>query len=277
VSLLGTMLRTETAKVAPAEDAAQAAEGARPAALDVAGVTHFYGKRKALDDVSFAVAPGTFTVLLGLNGAGKSTLFSLITRLYVTRTGAIKIFGYDVARQSSEALRRLGVVFQARTLDLELTVTQNLVYHAALHGIGPFEAKRRMVDVLARAGLADRAKEKVRNLSGGYIRRVEIARAFLHHPQLLLLDEPTVGLDIKARADIIAQVRSLVASEKIGVLWTTHLIDEIAATDSVVILHEGRVLEKGLASEILQRTGAPDMRTAFVKVTGADISQGDAP
>jgi ABC-2 type transport system ATP-binding protein len=267
--------RDETA-VTDSEAAAQPA-AALPAALDVAGVTHFYGKRKALDNVSFTVAPGTFTVLLGLNGAGKSTLFSLITRLYVTRTGSIKIFGYDVARQSGEALRRLGVVFQARTLDLELSVTQNLIYHAALHGIGPIEAKRRMVDVLARAGLADRAKEKVRSLSGGYIRRVEIARAFLHHPQLLLLDEPTVGLDIKARADIIAQVRSLVATEGVGVLWTTHLIDEIAPTDSVVILHQGQVLEKGLASEILARTGAADMRAAFVKVTGADISHGDAP
>jgi ABC-2 type transport system ATP-binding protein len=250
---------------------------ASPAALEVENVTHFYGKRKALDNVSFTVAPGTFSVLLGLNGAGKSTLFSLITRLYVNRSGTIKIFGYNVAKQSGEALRRLGVVFQARTLDLELTVTQNLIYHAALHGIGPFEAKRRMVDVLARAGLADRAKEKVRNLSGGYVRRVEIARAFLHRPQLLLLDEPTVGLDIKARADIIAQVRGLVADEGVGVLWTTHLIDEIAPTDSVVILHQGKVLDKGIASEILMRTGAPDMRSAFVKITGADIAQGEAP
>jgi ABC-2 type transport system ATP-binding protein len=248
-----------------------------PAALVVDGVTHFYGKRKALDNVSFTVAPGSFTVLLGLNGAGKSTLFSLVTRLYVTRTGAIKIFGYDVARQSSEALRRLGVVFQARTLDLELTVTQNLIYHAALHGIGPFEAKRRMAEVLARAGLADRAKEKVRNLSGGYIRRVEIARAFLHHPHLLLLDEATVGLDIKARADIIAQVRGLVAREGVGVLWTTHLIDEIAPSDAVVVLHQGKVLDNGLAADIIARTGAPDMRAAFVKITGAEINQGDAP
>lgn len=264
--------REET--VAKTPDAPPAAA---EAALEVAGVTHFYGKRRALDNVSFTVAPGTFTVLLGLNGAGKSTLFSLITRLYVNRSGTIKIFGYDVAKQSGEALRRLGVVFQARTLDLELTVTQNLIYHAALHGIGPFEAKRRMVDVLARAGLADRAREKVRNLSGGYIRRVEIARAFLHHPHLLLLDEPTVGLDIKARADIIAQVRDLVATEGLGVLWTTHLIDEIAPSDCVVILHQGKVLDKGVASEILARSGAPDMRSAFVKITGADISQGDAP
>jgi ABC-2 type transport system ATP-binding protein len=246
----------------------------RTAALEVAGVSHFYGKRKALDNVSFVVEPGSFTVLLGLNGAGKSTLFSLITRLYATRTGTIKIFGYDISRQTGEALRRLGVVFQPRTLDLELTVMQNLIYHAALHGIGPQEAKRRARLVLARAGLAERASERVRNLSGGYIRRVEIARAFLHRPDLLLLDEATVGLDVKARADIIAQVRGLVASEGIGVLWTTHLIDEIAKTDSVVMLHEGKIREKGLATEILARTSAPDMRSAFVKVTGAELYAG---
>ncbi len=246
----------------------------RTAALEVAGVSHFYGKRKALDNVSFVVEPGSFTVLLGLNGAGKSTLFSLITRLYATRSGTIRIFGYDVSRETGEALRRLGVVFQPRTLDLELTIMQNLIYHAALHGIGRREAKLRARAVLARAGLAERASDRVRDLSGGYIRRVEIARAFLHRPDLLLLDEPTVGLDVKARADIIAQVRGLVASEGIGVLWTTHLIDEIAKTDSVVILHEGKVREKGLATEILARTGAPDMRTAFVKVTGAEIHEG---
>ena len=246
----------------------------RTAALEVAGVSHFYGKRKALDNVSFVVEPGSFTVLLGLNGAGKSTLFSLITRLYATRSGTIRIFGYDVSRETGEALRRLGVVFQPRTLDLELTIMQNLIYHAALHGIGRREAKLRARAVLARAGLAERASDRVRDLSGGYIRRVEIARAFLHRPDLLLLDEPTVGLDVKARADIIAQVRGLVASEGIGVLWTTHLIDEIAKTNSVVILHEGKVREKGLATEILARTGAPDMRTAFVKVTGAEIHEG---
>jgi ABC-2 type transport system ATP-binding protein len=245
----------------------------RTAALEVVGVSHFYGKRKALDNVSFVVEPGSFTVLLGLNGAGKSTLFSLITRLYATRVGTIRIFGYEVGQQSSEALRRLGVVFQPRTLDLELTIMQNLIYHAALHGIGPQEAKQRARAVLARANLADRASERVRNLSGGYIRRVEIARAFMHRPDLLLLDEATVGLDVKARADIIAQVRGLVASEGIGVLWTTHLIDEIAKTDSVVILHEGRALEKGLATEILARTGASDMRSAFVKITGAEIHE----
>jgi ABC-2 type transport system ATP-binding protein len=242
-------------------------------ALEVIHVSHSYGKRKALDDVSFAIEPGSFTVLLGLNGAGKSTLFSLITRLYGTRHGTIRIFGYDVARQSGEALRRLGVVFQARTLDPDLSVLQNLIYHAALHGIGAREAKQRAETVLAQVSLADRIGEKVRNLSGGQMRRVEIARALLHKPQILLLDEPTVGLDVKARADIVAHVRGLVAAQDIGLLWTTHLIDEIAMTDRVIVLHQGQVLANGPAAEIIARTGAPDMRLAFAKLTGTELGE----
>ncbi len=170
-------------------------------------MSHSYGKRKALDNVSFSVKPSSFTVLLGLNGAGKSTLFSLITRLYSTQTGTIKIFGYEVGRDPGEALRRLGVVFQARTLDMDLSIQQNLLYHAALHGIGAAETKARAAAVLEQTAMADRTKDKVRDLSGGQMRRVEIARALLHHPQMLLLDEPTVGLDIKARADILKHVR----------------------------------------------------------------------
>lgn len=244
--------------------------GARPA-LQVSHVSHFYGKRKALDDVSFVIEPGSFSVLLGLNGAGKSTLFSLITRLYATSSGSIRIFGYDVARDSGEALRRLGVVFQARTLDPDLSVMQNLAYHAALHGIGAKDAKRRAQSVLEQVSLADRVNEKVRNLSGGQMRRVEIARALLHNPQILLLDEPTVGLDVKARADIVAHVRSLVANQGIGVLWTTHLIDEIAMTDDVIVLHEGRVLANGVAADVIASTGAPTMRLAFAKLTATEL------
>src|ERR1700757_1737278 len=149
----------------------------RPPALAVSGVSHFYGRRKALDDVTFAIAPATFTVLLGLNGAGKTTLFSLITRLFATKSGHIRIFGHDVARTPGEALRLIGVVFQSRTLDLDLSVMQNLIYHAALHGIGRREARRRADELLTQIALADRAKDKVRNLSGGQMRRVEIARA----------------------------------------------------------------------------------------------------
>jgi ABC-2 type transport system ATP-binding protein len=240
-----------------------------PAALAVHDVSHAYGKRKALDHVSFEVRPASFTVLLGLNGAGKSTLFSLITRLYSTQTGSIKIFGHDVGRESGEALRRLGVVFQARTLDLDLSIQQNLLYHAALHGIGTAETKERSALVLQQTDMADRAKDKVRDLSGGQMRRVEIARALLHHPQMLLLDEPTVGLDIKARADILAHVRTLVETSGIGVLWTTHLIDELEPQDDVVVLHQGKILAKGKVAEVVTQTGTQDMRAAFTQLTGS--------
>jgi ABC-2 type transport system ATP-binding protein len=240
-------------------------------ALAIRHLSHAYGARKALDDVSFSVAPGSLTVLLGLNGAGKSTLFSLVTRLYAARAGRIAIFGADVLREPGAALRRLGVVFQARTLDLELSLMQNLVYHAALHGVGPLDARRLGKEALARAGLAERADDKARALSGGQMRRVEIARALLHKPKLLLLDEPTVGLDIKARADLLAHVRGLVREEGLGVLWTTHLIDEIGEDDPVVILHQGKVLETGTAREIVARNDAADIGAAFAKVTGAGV------
>jgi ABC-2 type transport system ATP-binding protein len=237
-------------------------------ALAIRNVSHSYGARKALDDVSFCVPPGSFTVLLGLNGAGKSTLFSLITRLYAARDGEIEIFGHNVMREPGAALRELGVVFQARTLDLELSVTQNLLYHAALHGIGPIEARRLAQAALTRAGLAERAQDKARALSGGQMRRVEIARALLHEPRLLLLDEPTVGLDIKARADLLALVRDLVQEKRLGVLWATHLIDEIADDDQVVILHQGKALATDRAQAIVAEQGAANIGDAFTRVTG---------
>jgi ABC-2 type transport system ATP-binding protein len=234
--------------------------------LAIEGVSHRYGARQALIDVTFPVAPSTFTVLLGLNGAGKSTLFSLITRLYAIQHGRIRIFGHDVARASSEALRMVGVVFQPRTLDLDLSVTQNLMYHAALHAIDKHTAKIRSHDVLTRLHLLDRADDKVRNLSGGQARQVEIARALIHRPRLLLLDEPTVGLDIKSRANILEHVRRMV-EEGISVLWATHLIDEITVDDHVIVLHRGRVLAAGTATRIVELAGTRDIRSAFIRLT----------
>jgi ABC-2 type transport system ATP-binding protein len=253
----------------PAPDAALRHDAAGVPALSIDGVSHSYGPRRALVDVSFNVAPASFTALLGLNGAGKSTLFSLITRLFGIQAGRIGIFGHDVSRAPSEALRLLGVVFQPRTLDLDLSVTQNLLYHAALHGIGRREARLRSGEVLTRIGLADRAGSKVRNLSGGQMRRLEIARALLHRPRLLLLDEATVGLDVKARSDILSHVRQLVTEQGIGVLWATHLFDEIRASDDLVVLHQGKVLAHGEVSHVIADTGAQDINTAFMRLTGA--------
>lgn len=253
---------------------ASAANG--PAALGVRHVTHAFGTRKALDDVSLTVPTGSFTALLGPNGAGKTTLFSLITRLYDNRSGRIEVLGHDVRREPAAALSRLGVVFQARTLDLELTVLQNLLYHATLHGMGFAAGRARALEVLAQAGLADRAGDKVRRLSGGQMRRVEIARALMHRPSLLLLDEPTVGLDIASRAALVAQVRALVAQEGIGVLWATHIIEEIAATDRVVVLHRGRIRAEGAHDEVLAQADAADVSQAFLTLVGDGTDAGAA-
>jgi ABC-2 type transport system ATP-binding protein len=161
----------------------------------------------------------------------------------------------------------VGVVFQPRTLDLDLSVVQNLTYHAALHGIGNREGRKRANDVLERIALSERAKDKVRSLSGGQMRRLEIARALLHRPRLLVLDEPTVGLDIKSRGDIIGHVRHLVTAEGVSVLWATHLIDEVADDDDVIVLHQGRILAHGAVTSVVKTLGAQDMRAAFTQLT----------
>ena len=243
-------------------------------ALSIGSVSHSYGARRALVDIDFTVAPASFTALLGLNGAGKSTLFSLVTRLFGIQSGRISIFGHDISLAPSEALRLLGVVFQPRTLDLDLSVTQNLLYHAALHGIARGEARVRSDEVLSRIGLADRAGSKVRDLSGGQMRRLEIARALLHRPRLLLLDEATVGLDVKARADILNHVRQLVTEQSIGVLWATHLFDEIMPSDDLVVLHQGRVLAHGPVPHVIADTGVHDIHSAFMHLTGAAAKSG---
>lgn len=246
--------------------------GNEVAALDVAGVSHSYGPKRALNNVSFSIAPATFTVLLGLNGAGKTTLFSLISRLYDTRHGSIRIFGHDIRRASGEALRCVGIVFQARTLDLDLSVHQNLSYHASLHGIGGREARQRIAAVLETVDMQGREYDKARSLSGGQMRRIEIARALLHRPSLLLLDEATVGLDIQSRAGILATIRRLVETEGIGVLWATHLIDEVEDGDHAVVLRQGNLVASGTVSDLIRANGADSIRDALSKLNRAETA-----
>jgi len=236
-------------------------------ALAVRGVSHAFGSLKALDDVSLTVGEGGFTALLGVNGAGKTTLVSLVTRLYDNVSGTITICGHDLRRASAPALAALGVVFQSRALDADLTVAQNLAYHAALHGLPRAVARERAAAVLAQVDLADRAGVRVAALSGGQARRAEIARALLHRPQLLLLDEPTVGLDVRARREVVARARALARDAGVGVLWATHLFDEIDPGDDVVVLHRGRVLAAAPASDL---AGEEGLEARFLAMTGLE-------
>jgi len=236
-------------------------------ALLVENLSFAYGPKKALDKVGLTVSPGECAILLGPNGAGKSTLFSLITRLYDAREGRIELCGYDIKRQSLQALARLGVVFQQTTLDPDLPVTQNLRYHAALHGIGRKAADRRIQEELERLAMFERRGEKVRQLNGGHKRRVEIARALLHKPSLLLLDEPTVGLDMPSRQVIVDHVHALAKEQHMAVLWATHLIDEIAADDSLIVLHKGAIKAQGRLNNVLQAHGAASAGELFAHLT----------
>jgi ABC-2 type transport system ATP-binding protein len=237
-------------------------------ALEVSAVAFAYGTRQALQGVGFSVAPGSFTALLGPNGAGKSTLIALLTRLYDLQQGDIQVMGCSLRQQPRQALRQLGVVFQQSTLDLDLSVEQNLRYHAALHGMAKPLARARIDEELARQQLGERRAEKVRDLNGGHRRRVEIARALLHQPRLLLLDEASVGLDPASRLALNRHVRQLCRDDGLAVLWTTHLLDEVQASDELLILNRGRLVAQGLASQI----GADDASLAatFERLTASE-------
>ncbi|MEF3076678.1 ABC transporter ATP-binding protein [Methylobacter sp. Wu1] len=238
-----------------------------PTALLVKDLSFSYGSKKALDQVSFQIQQGECTILLGPNGAGKSTLFSLITRLYDTRIGRIELCGFDIKRQTRKALARLGVVFQQTTLDMDLTVMQNLRYHAALHGMGRKLAAQRIQEELERLNMFERRFEQIRELNGGHRRRVEIARALLHKPSLLLLDEPTVGLDVPSRHDIVEYVHRLAGEEQMAVLWASHLIDEIYPEDRLIVLHKGRIKAQGTVDEVQEVTQSATIKEAFYTLT----------
>lgn len=234
--------------------------------LSVHSLSFRYGAKQALDQVSFDLSPG-FTALLGPNGAGKSTLFGLLTRMFTAPQGQITVAGHDLAHSPRAALASMGVVFQQPTLDLDLTVRRNLLYFAALHGLSGRTAETRTAEALARLGMAERAAEPVRNLNGGHRRRMEIARALIHRPAVLLLDEPTVGLDAAARQSIVAHVHDL-AADGLTVLWATHLTDEVRATDHLLILHQGRLLADARAETIAPPAS---LQQAFLALTAAPV------
>ena len=241
----------------------------RAQSLEITNLSHYYGTKLALENVNFNVAPGEFKVLLGPNGAGKTTLFSLITRLYNVSEGLITVNGKGLNEQPTQALAQMGVVFQQPTLDLDLSVRQNLHYHAALHGLSKKQASQSMEAELFRLNMHERIDERVRNLNGGHRRRVEIARALMHQPNLLLLDEPTVGLDVPSRRAIVDYVHKLSSEDNIAVLWATHLIDEINDDDSVIVLHQGKVKADGHLPDVIASAGTSNVAQAFDMLTGS--------
>ncbi|WP_435609472.1 ABC transporter ATP-binding protein [Pseudomonas knackmussii] len=235
-------------------------------ALTVRGLGFTYGARQALGAIDFTLQAGRFAALLGPNGAGKSTLIALLTRLYDLQQGEIEVGGCSLQRQPRLALRQLGVVFQQSTLDLDLSIEQNLRYHAALHGLPRSVANERIDSELARQHLQERRRDKVRTLNGGHRRRVEIARALLHRPRLLLLDEASVGLDPAARMALNVHVRQLCRDEGLAVLWTTHLLDEVHSEDQLLVLDRGRLVAQGEAASISAQDGG-DLPRAFARLT----------
>ena len=221
-------------------------------ALRITGLSHSFGSVKALSDVSLTVPRGSFTALLGVNGAGKTTLFSLVTRLYSNVTGSIEVAGHDVRRQPAQAMARLGVVFQSRALDADLSVAQNLAYHAALHGIGRSMARARITEVLAQVGLAGSVGDlSPSELSGGMQKRVALARTIASQPAILFFDEPTTGLDPIMGAVIDGLIVDCVKRLGATAITITHDMHSARRIgDQASMIYQGRMVWTGPAATL---------------------------
>jgi ABC-2 type transport system ATP-binding protein len=228
-----------------------------------------YGRTQALDGVSLQVAAGEMVALLGPNGAGKTTLFQLLTGLFVADSGSVEVLGADMRRNPVAALAQLGVVFQQPALDLNLSVRASLRFHADLHGLAPALSRPRIAALLERFGLAEVAGQPGRSLSGGNRRKIELLRALLHEPRLLLMDEATVGLDPASRAQLLDEVLQARADRGLGVLWATHLVDEAQRADRVVVLHKGQVRFDGTPAALCEQQGVATLEGAFLRLTAS--------
>ncbi len=235
--------------------------------LSVSHLKKCYGKRVALGGVSFSLNAGEFTILLGPNGAGKTTLFNLITGLFGPDEGDVRINGFEITKHPIKALEHVGIVFQQPTLDMDLSVFQNLKFHADLHGIAPEVARQRIMQEVEQLDLAGRLKDKVRELNGGHRRRIELIRAFLHQPNLILLDEPTAGLDLASRQFILEHSQRLCQQKQMTVLWASHLIEEAQNVDRIIIQHQGHFVFNGSEIALLEKTQTATIKAAFQQLT----------
>jgi len=228
---------------------------AAPVVISVEDLVHRYADRNALGGISFEVAQAELFGLLGPNGSGKTTLFRILATLMAPSGGQASILGHSVNRDSSAIRRRIGVVFQAQSIDGKLTVRENLRHQGHLYGLHGAILQSRISDMLARVGLADRREERAEKLSGGLQRRLELAKSLLHHPPVLLLDEPTTGLDPGARRDFWQYLQVLREEEKVTVIATTHLMEEAEQCDRLAILNEGRIVALGTPAELKKEIG----------------------
>jgi ABC-2 type transport system ATP-binding protein len=235
--------------------AASAAAAHSDDPIVLSSLTHDYGARLALDHLSFSVAPAQIFGLLGPNGSGKTTLFRILSTLMIPSGGLATIRGFDVAKEPAQVRQQTGIVFQSRSLDIKLTVEENLRHAGHLYGLSGKHLRARIADVLQRVALTDRAKDYVETLSGGMQRRVELAKGLIHSPAVLLLDEPTTGLDPGARLDLWQYLRMLRDEEGVTVLVTTHMMEEAEYCDRLAILSEGKLVALGSPEELKSTIG----------------------
>ena len=223
--------------------------------IEVRNLTHRYGDRVALSQIHFDVRKGEVFGLLGPNGGGKSTLFRILSTMMTPSEGQAVVAGSDVAIDPAAVRRHVGVVFQTQSLDKALTVEENLRAQGHLHGLSGAELRSRMEKAMERLGLADRRKDLVETLSGGLRRRVEIAKALLHRPQVLLMDEASTGLDPAARRELSRHVESLRTHEGVTILLTTHILEEADTCDRLLLLHQGKIVAEGSPAQLRSRIG----------------------
>jgi ABC-2 type transport system ATP-binding protein len=218
------------------------------------------------------VKKGEVFAFLGPNGAGKSTTIKMLTTLLTPTSGSVEIDGLDPAKQPNQVRKRIGIVFQDQSLDTELTAYENVEFHGVLYHVPKRVRRERIARLLELFGLWDRRNNFVKEFSGGMRRRLEIARCLLHTPDIIFLDEPTLGLDPQTRHQLWAQVKRLNQDEQVTVFLTTHYMEEAErVADRIAIIDHGRIIAEGTASELKSMTGSDSLEQAFLNLTGSAI------
>jgi len=245
--------------------------------IEVTGLIKRFGGFVAVDDISFEVKKGEIFAFLGPNGAGKSTTIKILTTLLSPTKGEIMINGFDVLKDKDKARKSFGIVFQDPSLDDDMTVYENMQLHAILYSVPSSEREQRIKDLLNFVELLDRKNSLVKTFSGGMKRRLEIARGLLHHPKILFLDEPTLGLDPQTRNHMWQYVQDLSKKEEMTVFFTTHYMEEAEKiAQRIAIIDHGKIIATGSSEELKQQTGTNSLEEAFLKLTGNAIRDEEA-